>query len=79
MAADRAIQARMRRLQTRHLDAAQYAIRRREKGIEPNTVQYSARIISIFPHTYRDRQLHNFRLPCGDSQSTDPEKKVRIG
>ncbi len=41
------VRNRMRRLQTRHFDEAIYAIKRREKGLEPNTVQYSARTIGV--------------------------------
>lgn len=46
------VRNRMRRLQTRHFDEAVYAIKRREKGLEPNTVQLSARTIGVLvPHS----------------------------
>lgn len=68
MAIDRKeIHARMRRLQTRHLDAAQYAIRRREKGLEPNTVQYSARSIGIYPTGCVQEAMRKTKLQDGDA------------
>lgn len=45
------MRAQMRRLQTRHFEEAACAIKRREKGMEPNTVQYSARIIGVWAHS----------------------------
>ncbi len=57
----------MRRLQTRHIDAAQYAIKRRQKGLEPNTVQYSARIIGIDPAMCVREAIRKTKLQDGDA------------
>ena len=51
MAGRKERRARMRRLQTRHFEEAACAIKRREKGMEPNTVQYSARIIGVWAYS----------------------------
>ena len=53
MAERKEMRARMRRLQTRHFEEAVYAIKRREKGMEPNTVQKSARIIGVWAYNRR--------------------------
>ncbi len=80
MPADRsAVGAYMRRLQTRHVDAAQYAVRQREKGLEPNTVQYSARIIGIFPQPDQTGERQRKRLFDGGVQIRHSEQKVRTG
>ncbi|MBS5151261.1 MAG: hypothetical protein KHY76_09790 [Butyricicoccus pullicaecorum] len=51
MAGRKEMRARIRRLQTRHFEEAACAIKRREKGMEPNTVQYSARIIGVWAYS----------------------------
>lgn len=83
MADRKQVRVRMRRLQTRHFEEAVYAIKRREKGMEPNTVQDSARTIGIL--TQNGRPWGEKKLEYG-SQSTNrqqktnalTEKKVRL-
>lgn len=53
MAERKEMRARMRRLQTRHFEEAIYAIKRREKGLEPYTVQENARTIGVWVQNER--------------------------
>lgn len=76
------VRNRMRRLQTRHFDEAIYAIKRREKGLEPNTVQYSARTIGVLVQ-HSAPKLGAQAIGPGNTWQTREtqhltEKKVRI-
>lgn len=71
---------RMRRLQTRHFEEAACAIKRRAKGMEPNTVQDHARIIGIFISNKMDARYNPM---CVSKKIEHPQKylteeKVRI-